>query len=256
VEEGLDRARKDRWLHFANSRGIRSAELPLSKPAGTFRILFLGDSWTYGFGVDAEDAFPGLLARMLRERYPGLNVQTVNAGVLGYCMSQSISILKDTGLLYHPDLVVLVKARNELNEVLLSRYNAFPPAKWLRQALASSYLHMLLWRYLNGNPFRRQEHGQVGDVDPLIARDLREAVRTCRRAGVKLAFVYLDWNSGASPMNKVAKETGAPILHVILSRERHSFPRDPNHPNREGHRIAAEEILKFIEDQKLLPALK
>ena len=43
---------------FSNTQGLRERELPLHKPAGEYRIVCLGSSWTFGLGVTAEEAFP------------------------------------------------------------------------------------------------------------------------------------------------------------------------------------------------------
>ena len=50
-----------------NSRGLRERELPLAPSPGTARVLFLGDSVTFGSGVLAEEAFPRLLETALDE---------------------------------------------------------------------------------------------------------------------------------------------------------------------------------------------
>src|SRR4051812_48420843 len=48
------------WV-TTNSHGLRERELPLAKPAGTQRVVFLGDSVTFGAGVRNDEAFPRLL---------------------------------------------------------------------------------------------------------------------------------------------------------------------------------------------------
>ena len=49
-----------------NSKGLRNPEIPYEKPANTYRILALGDSWTFGFRMNEPDAYPRQLERMLQ----------------------------------------------------------------------------------------------------------------------------------------------------------------------------------------------
>ena len=48
---------------------------------GPYRVVFLGDSITAGFGVDEEDAFPNLVRQRIEER--GLPFQVIDAGISG-----------------------------------------------------------------------------------------------------------------------------------------------------------------------------
>ena len=57
---GFDGFSEGVWL-TTNSRGLRERELPLAKPAGARRVVFLGDSVTFGAGVNDDEPFPRLL---------------------------------------------------------------------------------------------------------------------------------------------------------------------------------------------------
>ena len=64
-----------------NSQGLRGPELE-AKAAGAKRLLFGGDSLTFGHFVGIEDSFPELTAVALRAQ--GLACEACNAGVPGY----------------------------------------------------------------------------------------------------------------------------------------------------------------------------
>jgi hypothetical protein len=46
-----------------NSKGLRNPETPYEKPEGVYRIVALGDSWTFGFRMNEPDAYPRQLER-------------------------------------------------------------------------------------------------------------------------------------------------------------------------------------------------
>lgn len=79
---------------FTNSLGLRDTKPRTVKRAfaGT-RILLLGDSFTEGVGVKAEDSYPVVLESKLKEQ--GWPVQILNGGVSSYSPTLSLIQLKD-----------------------------------------------------------------------------------------------------------------------------------------------------------------
>jgi len=65
----------------APAAGAASREDSRSVPAARARVVFLGDSLTAGYGLDADQAYPSLIQHRLREA--GLDAEVVNAGVSG-----------------------------------------------------------------------------------------------------------------------------------------------------------------------------
>lgn len=94
-----------------NSKGLRNPEIPYEKPAGTYRILALGDSWTFGFRMNEPDAYPRQMERLLAQsaaaRGDKRRVEVINAGVVGYSTDQEAAYLRSEGWKYSPDLVVV-----------------------------------------------------------------------------------------------------------------------------------------------------
>lgn len=62
-----------------NSLGLRNPEIGEKKP-DTNRILFIGDSFTMGWAVDEQEAFPRLVEKMLKTKNPSQKTETINAG--------------------------------------------------------------------------------------------------------------------------------------------------------------------------------
>jgi hypothetical protein len=90
-----------------NSFGLRSPEVAVPKPAGIFRILLLGDSFTFGFQASDADVFARKMEQRLRTDYEFTSVEVVNAGVLSYCPLLEYLQYRHHLHVLEPDLVVL-----------------------------------------------------------------------------------------------------------------------------------------------------
>jgi lysophospholipase L1-like esterase len=91
-----------------NSHGMRDVEHAVLKPPGTFRIVVLGDSFTFGDGVAPGDAYPKQLERLLNGGAAGgAAYEVLNAGVPGYSTAIEAIHLEELGLRFDPDLVLL-----------------------------------------------------------------------------------------------------------------------------------------------------
>jgi len=133
----------------SNDRGLRENHaIPRDKPAGETRVLFVGDSCTFGYLVSLRDSFVEQTEARLRELVPGRSIECINAGVPGYTLFQGWRFLLSEGFGYQPDLVVLEFGWNdgvlwggEGDVALHARWLAAqPPA-----ALAWSRLCRWLW---------------------------------------------------------------------------------------------------------------
>jgi len=90
-----------------NSKGLRDREYTYEKPPGTRRILCLGDSYTLGYGVSVEEAYPNVLERILNERrLLGCRWQVINAGVANTGTAHQLAYFEAEGRKYQPDLVL------------------------------------------------------------------------------------------------------------------------------------------------------
>lgn len=90
-----------------NSLGLRDFEVSRSKQPGVLRIVCLGDSVTFGHGALMEDTYPKQLERMIRDRAPSAKVEALNFGVPSYNTASEIAFLKERGVTFAPDVVVL-----------------------------------------------------------------------------------------------------------------------------------------------------
>jgi len=90
-----------------NSLGLRNREVVMPKPKGDKRILFVGDSFTMGWGVKETETFPRIAENLLNSINLPYHVETVNAGFAAAGPSGYYIYLKDFGMKLDPDIVVV-----------------------------------------------------------------------------------------------------------------------------------------------------
>jgi len=95
-----------------NRRGLRDDEVAIPAPAGTLRILGLGDSFLFGQGVRQEETLDAALEKALSRRF-GCRVEFINAGVPSFGTADQLDWLKAEGWSYKPDAVLLLFFDND-----------------------------------------------------------------------------------------------------------------------------------------------
>jgi hypothetical protein len=98
-----------------NQWGFRGPEVPKPKPAGTYRIAFLGSSYTLGAGVLAESTFPAIVVQRLREHYSGIDYRDFDYLNLAYGGDSILRRIRrlEKALDFDMDLVVDVSITDE-----------------------------------------------------------------------------------------------------------------------------------------------
>lgn len=91
-----------------NSAGLRDGEHALEKPPGVRRIVVLGDSFAWGYGVNDGEIFTDYLEAMSEL------TEVINLGVTAYGLRQEIGILKRIGLAFEPDIVLQALTLNDI----------------------------------------------------------------------------------------------------------------------------------------------
>lgn len=97
-----------RMTYPLNSRGLRGPEPDVFRP----KVLFVGDSFTFGEGVAYEDTFTALVERKLASA-GGPQPQAICAGVPGYGTAEEAARLPDFLRDHAPKAVVVVYVPND-----------------------------------------------------------------------------------------------------------------------------------------------
>lgn len=91
---------------MTNSQGLRDVEYG-PKKVNEFRILALGDSFTWGgYGADLSQTFVKILEKQLNEHSQRVEYQVINAGVPAYVTEQELLYLRQLGMEFEPDLLL------------------------------------------------------------------------------------------------------------------------------------------------------
>ncbi len=96
-----------------NERGLRDDPVVVPKPASVVRVLALGDSTVFGFGVRREESFVERLEALLNQRGGVGRYEVVNAGVPGYSVFNSLQYLRREGIQLEPDLILFQSNFND-----------------------------------------------------------------------------------------------------------------------------------------------
>ncbi len=194
------------------------------RSGGEVTIVCWGDSVTAG-GEASDEAhrFVGLFERMLRERFPGASIRVINAGVGASNTEVRLPHFQEEVLDFHPDLVTLefINDMSFPEDVLQERYEEI-----LRRTREAGAELLLLTPHFAMPEWMGLPDGR--------GPDRRHAVAFLRRFaeenGVPLADAARRW--------EMLEAQGIPYeiyLHNGI-----------NHPDDRGHRIFAEEMMRFF----------
>ena len=114
LRPGLDVTFRGRRL-TTSSAGFRDREYMPDKPAEVHRILGMGDSVMFGWGVADGEDYLSLVEDRLAQEQPEEQWQVINMAVPGYNAVMEVEALREKGLAYRPDLVVVGFCGNDLS---------------------------------------------------------------------------------------------------------------------------------------------
>jgi hypothetical protein len=201
-----------------NSFGLRSPEVAVPKPAGTIRVLLLGDSFTFGLRVKDDEVFGRRLEEMLRGKYGAAPVEVVSAGVISYCPLLEYLQYRHHLHVLEPDLVVLNFDMSDVQDHMAYSRDAvvgrdgaplFVTEPSLRNQAPSAMPKLLLFEWLG-----RRIQGAQGRVESTLKGI--PFVRDQDR--------YLWALDGGPEWDAEARNAMAPILDLSRLLERDGIP--------------------------------
>lgn len=220
---------KRKRSYTVNSLGFRGEEISRKKPAGTYRIVCVGGSTTWGWDAwSNETTWPEMLQSKLRaaKGFGGqaARVEVINAGVPGYTLMESFVNLKMRVLPLEPDLIIVYHAANDGRAIargdVLPDYTHVrrtwsepPPPGFMTRTFGWSYLFGLLTpgnraaqrdldNRLHVPEFESLPVREADEIDEglnIVRSTLREMVALARTHGAEIALCTYAWSRDPHP---------------------------------------------------------
>jgi lysophospholipase L1-like esterase len=226
-----------------NSLGLRDTEI---ENDGAVRILTMGDSCTWGWGLAQEESYPRVLQRLLDERFGPGAYRVINAGIPGTTAYQGLRWLRARGLPLAPAIVIFAYGFND-------QLRVGAVEEWMRTVSHNVPLQTIddwlidrsrMWRWLRWKtqPVPRKVAGQVPprSSPQEYERQLAAIVELSRAHGAKpLMLEFYPRGLGADykrAIETVSVERKVPLIV-------YGGPTiDVTHPTKDGARALAAEI--------------
>lgn len=242
-----------------NSDGLRDREYPVARN-DNYRIIVLGDSLTFGWGVEQEDTFANILEVELNQEFP---TEIINFGAGNYNTEQQVNLFLEKGLKYEPDKVVVFYFINdaevtpEKSKLWFLGYSQFISFYWSR-------INTFMNRHFPSKSFKDFYSGLYLDNHTgwLNARKAFMQLKdTCKKENMELQVVLLPelhdvdnsiFNNEYSIISAFLESNAIDYLSLAAFFADYDDPMqlwvsyDDAHPNKLAHQAIAEGTLNFI----------
>lgn len=106
-----------------NLDGYRGASVNLEKGLNEFRILFLGGSTTYGYGVESyKNTYPHQIIKKLNKKFPKTNFTYINGGIPYGTSAEILTHYLFKYKYYSPDLIIINTGGNDADAYEMENY--------------------------------------------------------------------------------------------------------------------------------------
>lgn len=229
----------------------------IEKPKGTYRIITLGDSFTYGLNVNTEDNWTERLENVLNTDLKCKNIdkfEIINLGVEGYDIEYSVERFRLKGKKYNPDLVLWLLGGNDFN-----RINEFLQPTIVK--VVNAYLN----KDKTQGPFT---NGELTDQLAKIDKEFEDRyspeflVRYSKNAlfkinnyyGGALIIISFPMNDEYKQIiNEFVKKRGNAFYFNSLAFPDEKEKLPDGHPNEKGHLRIAKDIFNYLTKNKIIP---
>ena len=216
-----------------NNHGFRGDDFDATKPAGTFRLITLGESSTFGFHSRDPYTYPKLLRDQLNRGACAGRIQVLNAGMPWVTSAQILAMTKAEILKYQPDLITLYAGHNDAvalqPEIARARLGWNPSKWWSRRTLIARELtyaprNVLLSAELSAEFLKRAVHYRM---DPERARQVNNDIQFIDRQAIEAELETLaqQYRTHLEDLIKVTQAAHVPLVLITQAMTlRYTYP--------------------------------
>lgn len=268
-----------------NELGLRGAAGCEEKAPGTFRVLCIGDSTTFGLGVPEPATWVRRVESDLNKTAPqGSRIEFVNAGVPAYNTRDELALYRALADRLRPDLVLLGFYGNDLERIgfhiatdgsvladpfpLPDAWNPLLMKSWLFRRVCVSACQ---WMTIRGTYVRAK-----GENLAMPAQWLHDFAQEAAARRTPLAILEIPTLQGGPKvpsrivpseypdrevsewLAQVAARDGVPLLSLVEAVAGTPLPRlrvsaGDHHPNAYASQLMAPAIGAFLRERRLVP---
>ena len=260
-----------------NALGLRDREVGPCEPTGQ-RILFLGDSVTFGHGQAIEATFVRETERLLAAHTGAARV--INAGIPGWSTRQELAFYREHGPALCADLVLVGFVLNDVHELKRGLAEigaerglaATRAITWLAMRSATfafvkeTYAALLdpASREIGAvdDLVRRPDAPEVQRAMALVEHDLQALALLVRERGARFGLVLFpfrfqlegeDLDAPQARLRSFAARNGLPVLDttpILRQQEPQEVLMDHDHFTALGHRLVGQAIADITADRQ------
>jgi GDSL-like Lipase/Acylhydrolase family len=245
-----------------NSRGLRDKEYPFEKPPGTYRVAVIGDSFTFGDGVHADEVYHAILEERLNRLSDSLRFEFINFGLAAYDLLNYYGVIRAKAMAYDPDLILVGFCGNNDDDLPEARQWTEPFTRYKYAGYSWFIQHFQIIRTVANNiSIQRRKETAVKDrklekktefVTEMFAR-FNEVQQECQ---VPFMVYYLSM-ADAPPekagliaslcdTNDFMFVDSSPAINSIEDISRYWFHKTDRHPNAAMHNIYADILMRYF----------
>jgi hypothetical protein len=264
---------RNAMIYHTNNYGFRGPDIHIEKSSGTKRLVLLGDSFTFGEGVKWEDAFPHHVARLVQES-TSTKTEVLDMATSAWTTLDEVHYLEQMGVKFSPDLVVVVFVLNDAERAggldLWDNFWIRHEATQMEWSYFGSWVYNTIERELDGRRYTRalndyalgfSQEWQTCLSELVHGKQVAESVGSRYMVCIFPFMVELNDHHPFTKIHQMVAEhcrkNGIPVLDLLEAFKGQSYqslwvhPTD-QHPNEEGHRIAAEALAAYIIGNRLM----
>ena len=243
-----------------NSDGLRDKEYSVARNE-KYRMIFLGDSLTFGWGVEQGDTFEHILEAKANKEFLA---EIINFGAGNYNTEQQVNLFLEKGLKYRPDKVVLFYFINDA-EVTPKKSRLYFLGHSRLLSFYWSRVHAFMNKQFPSKSFKEYYAELYTDEQKgwmNTKKAFMELKDICREERIELQVVLLPelhdiknriFNNEYSKISAFLEKIGIKYLNLASMFESYSgdpidlwVSYDDAHPNKIAHNAIAENTMGFI----------